>query len=196
MMLNVKIKGLFLLLTLILAVAPAGAEYVKALNPSCDVCPVVIAYNGQESRAILGEKGLTAVRNIEKAFPKKAVMIDIDGIKAPGPEIGNRDGYEIRVFIYPHLIVMSTIQDASALKIHTDYQNLVTDPLAWRPEIHLSPAKKIQINMTDSLEDAWVKFGLTRIHSHVNDQVQNAKWEEKLAAFIIENLMIAIEHQF
>lgn len=163
-----KTRGMiFILVTLIFFPEIIFAERVKPLNPDCDVCPVVICYEGEEARRILG--GLNSVVKLS-ALEEKTSKIDLDGVRKTGSEKDADEGYELLVFSYKHLISINSIHDGAVIQIKTDHQNLSPKGSldTWAPEIHLRPPDFARINKTDSLDAAWNKFKEGSLYSYVN----------------------------
>lgn len=158
---------IFFLVTLIFFPGEIFAERVKPLNPDCDVCPVVICYEGEEARRILG--GVYSLMKLS-ALEEKTSKIDLDGVRKTGSEKDADEGYELLVFSYKHLISINSIHDKAVIQIKTDHQNLSPKGNldTWAPEIHLRPPAFAQINKTDSLDAAWDKFKEGSLYSYVN----------------------------
>ncbi len=170
------------------------AEKVKPLNPDCDVCPVVIAYEGDEAKNILGEKIKQQILKLSK-MQKKVLKIDLDGIKPVGSEHDNNKGYELIVYTYPHLISISTVQDSSNIKIQTDYQSLKSnmDINKWSPKIELMPSNDLAIDREDSLETAWSKMRLSIIYSYINNNIDHRKWDNAFKKFLGNIISLATD---
>jgi hypothetical protein len=169
------------------------AERVKPLNPDCDVCPVVICYDGDEAKGILGKAGIQLLLKL-KEIEKKTIKIDLDGLKKIGSEKDSDEGYELLVFGYKHLISINSIRYGAVIKIRTDYRNLNSEGVSnsWTPEIHLKPDNNIQIEKDDDLETAWNKFKKSPLyHSINNNSMDHSGWTDnlrKMVLHVLENL--------
>jgi hypothetical protein len=167
-----------MLIFVLLFVFPGSVlgEKVKPLNPDCDVCPVVICYDGEEAKGILGKEGAKLLLKLS-TIQKKISKIDLDGVKKPGSENEDNEGYELLVFIYPNMIAINFISDSSAIKIQTDSKNLAPDGVtrAWAPEIYLSP-HYAPIKKDDDIKTAWGKVKESSLYQYVN----NNKKEDRI----------------
>lgn len=190
---NTKKKSFFYLICLVFAVpAVLLAERVKPLNPDCAVCPVVISYEGEEAKKLLGSDGTALLMRLANIDHNKTIKIDMDGIKSPGSESDSDNGYELLVFVYPHLIAINCIQDESSIKISTDHKQLNAKALDnWSPEIHLKAAE-IKIEKDDDLEIAWEKIKISRLYKYISN-MGKASWDENLSDTIHMVLKAAVE---
>ena len=72
-------------LAVVLQIMPAYAEAVKPLNPDCDVCPIVISFPGNETKAMLGQEAVALLRKTI-AVGHRETKLDMDGMLKPGSE--------------------------------------------------------------------------------------------------------------
>jgi hypothetical protein len=172
---RMKLRWLILLLILLI-VFPGGilAEKVKPLNPDCDVCPVVISYEGEEARGILGKEGVALLLKLS-TIKEKTSKIDLDGVKKTGSERDGNEGYELLVFSYKHMISINSIRDGAVVKIQTDFQNLNSGGGAnsWAPEIYLTPPSFAAIQKDDDLKTAWDKVKNSTLYEYINTSNAN-----------------------
>ena len=176
-------KSFFCLICLVFAVPTVLlAERVKPLNPDCAVCPVVISYEGEEAKKLLGKEGEVLLKELSN-IGEKTIKIDMDGIRKPGSESDSDDGYEFLVFVHPNLIVINCIQDNSSLQIKTDYTKLIPeDSAGWPTEIHIRSAEP-SIEKDDDLEIAWEKVKISRLYEDIKN-FGKATWDENLSLVI------------
>ena len=164
-----------------------SAEVVKPLNPDCDVCPVVISYGKDETKKILGTKGMHLLSLLKK-IDSKTSKIDLDGLKKPGSEKDSDEGYELLVFSYKHLVAINSIKDKTTIKIKTDFKNLRPDNISstWAPEIQLTPPQFSQIEKNDDLETAWEKIKIGMLYQYINNySMDHNTWTENLRKTLI-----------
>lgn len=183
---------LLVLLLIFVKTVDGFAEKVKPLNPDCEVCPVVISYEGSEAKDILGLEGARWLFKMKRQdTDQKVSKIDIDGIKPVGRENDPDQGYELLVFSSKHLIGINSIQDSSGIKIKTDYKHLDSTGAAsaWKPEIQLMPTNSAAIEKDDDLAFAWEKMKASKLYSAINrGGASDEKWEEKLSQFVLHVL--------
>lgn len=156
------------------------AENVKPLNPECAVCPVVISYEGDEARKILGQEGIKLLLKL-KEIDQKTSKIDLDGVRKNGSEFGSDEGYELLVIAYKHKVVINSIQDKSSLTVLTDHE---------KHEIRLKN-DDIRIGKDDDLEMAWAKVKTGKLYEHINGMGM-ADWNENLSKIIYVALKAVI----
>lgn len=183
---ELRLAAFFLMLFIILS-ANAFAEKVKPLNPDCDVCPVVICYDGDEAKRILGKAGIQFLLKL-KDIGQKTIKIDLDGLQKIGSENDSDQGYELTVYGYKHLIAINSIRGGGTIKIKTDYKNISAEGAsnAWAPEIHLTPRTYNQIEKEDDLEIAWEKFKESRLYQYINNNSEShSLWNKKLSKMVL-----------
>ncbi|MBU0993434.1 MAG: hypothetical protein KJ737_13145 [Proteobacteria bacterium] len=166
------------------------AEKVKPLNPDCEVCPVVISYEGDEAKNILGPDVMNQIKRLEK-IEQKTIKIDLNGIKKVGSDKDADEEYELIVNVNRNSIAINSIRDSSTIKIKTDYSNLAMNAWTidkWNPEIQLSPS--ISLHKTDDLELAWDNMKASRIYGYVNNSIDHREWNNKIREFIINILTL------
>ncbi|MBU0993375.1 MAG: hypothetical protein KJ737_12850 [Proteobacteria bacterium] len=182
-------KGfIWLLFFLLMTPFVSLAEKVKPLNPDCDVCPVVISYEGDEAKSILGPDVMNQIRRLEK-IEQKTIKIDLDGIKKVGSEKDADEEYELIVNVNRNSIAINSIQDSSTIKIKTDYNNLAMNAWnidKWNPEIQLLPS--MGLHKTDDIELAWGNMKASRMYGYVNNSIDHREWNNKMKKFIINVL--------
>ncbi len=162
----------------------AAAEKVKPLNPDCDVCPVVISYDSEESRNLIGETGKNLISKLTN-IKEKTVKIDLDGIKKTGSEKDGDDGYELVIFVYQHMVAINAVRDGSSIKLKTGFNHLITHQALdqWNPEIQLTPSDAHAIERSDPLALAWAKMRKSRMYDFINSS--GDKWEQNLGQFLL-----------
>ncbi len=183
---ELRLAAFFLMLFIILS-TNAFAEKVKLLNPDCDVCPVVICYDGDEAKSILGKAGIQFLLKL-KDIDQKTIKIDLDGLQKIGSENDSDQGYELSVRSYKHLISIRSIRDGALIKIKTDYKNLSAEGAlnVWSPEIQLKPRTHAQIEKEDDLETAWIKIKESRLYQYINNNSENhSLWNKNLSKMIL-----------
>ena len=180
--------------SMFIVTALAFAERVKPLNPDCETCPLVISYDGDEARNLLGKDGMSQIMKLEK-IEKKRRKIDLDGLKVIGTEKDSDEGYELLVIVYKHLIVINSLQDGSSIKIRTDFSEpeLHRDMNQWNPEIQLLLSGVNEIKETDNLALAWEKMKDSCIYGHVNNSIDHRKWNKNFRAFVLNVLEAVID---
>lgn len=195
MKLDIVLKETILFcIILFFVMSPVHAETVRPLNPDCEECPVVISYSSEETRTILGNEGQALLMDLETVFPKKSLKIDIDGKKEPGTEESTDNDYELLVFFYPRIIVMTSTQDSSSIKLNTDYATLKQKKGKWNPELELMATEEHEITSRDTLPIAWIKISNSRIYEYINRNKDEKNWNENLQGFVLNILKIGI-HQ-
>ncbi len=186
----VLLIGLFY--PLLLQPSWAYAERVKVLNPKCDVCPVVIAYEGSEAVNLIGEKGRKELLSIVNT-KQKTTKLDFDGLKRVGSERDSDKGYELVVYSSRYSITINSIQDQSSIKITADYNRLKVkkDKTKWAPEIHLKPSIHLDIMKDDNIEAAWNIMKGTKIYKLINNNKGHEKWHDnfkKMILYVLEEI--------
>ncbi|MDX9786052.1 MAG: hypothetical protein RBT11_04735 [Desulfobacterales bacterium] len=171
------------------------AERVKPLNPDCDVCPVVICYEGEEAKRILGKEAVNLLLKLTN-LEQKTNKIDLDGVKNTGSETDSDEGYELLVFSYNHLISINSIFDKAVIQIKTDPRSLSPEGIstAWSPEIHLRPPGFVVIDKTDDLETAWHKVKEGSLYQYINkDGAPHHMFKDNLGKMILYVLKTVTE---
>lgn len=167
-----RMRSWLLLLPLVMLIVFAErvlAEKVKPLNPDCDVCPVVISYDGEEARGILGKEGIRLLLKLA-TIEQKTSKIDLDGVRKTGSERDGDEGYELLVLSYKHMISINSIKDGAVIKIQTDVQHITPGGVtgAWAPEIYLTPPQYAEIEKNDTLGMAWDKVKDGSLYGYIN----------------------------
>lgn len=168
------------------------AEKVKPLNPDCDVCPVVIGYDGEEARDILGKEGIGLLLKLTW-FEQKTSKIDLDGVRKTGSEREGDEGYELLVLSYKHMISINSIKDGAVIKIQTDVQHLTPGGVtgAWAPEIYLTPPRYAEIEKNDTLDMAWDKVKTGSMYEYINKHnADGPVFKENLRKMILYVLQV------
>lgn len=162
----------------------AAAEKVKPLNPDCDVCPVVISYNSDETKNIIGIKGINFILDL-KGIKAKPLKIDLRSVENTGFKTSKDNNCELLVFAYQHMIVINSISDGSSIKLKTEFKDLIKDKNrnSWSPEIQLTPSNEHDIEKTDRLDVAWSKMRQSSMYKLINNGDET--WEQNLGKFLL-----------
>lgn len=180
--------------SLFIITTSAFAERVKPLNPDCETCPVVISYEGDEARSILGKDGMSLIMKLDRV-EKKTRKIDLDGVKAIGTEKDSDEDYELLVIVHKDSITINSIQDLSSIKIITDFDEseLHRNMNKWNPEIQLLLSRANGIRKTDNLDSAWEKMKDSSIYGHVNNSKDPTEWNNNFRKFVLNVLEAVID---
>jgi hypothetical protein len=174
-------------LAVVLLVVPAFAETVKPLNPDCEICPVVIFFDSNETKAMLGQEAVDLLRKVI-AIGERTTKLDLDGMLRPGSDADSNSGYELTVNAYRHFVSIRSNDDGATIKLKTDYRNIGKEgvPGAWSPKIQLSAPSHNQIERTDDLDVAWRRFDESMLAYYINgSHPDRTPSKQKLGSFII-----------
>jgi len=161
------LKTISILILSIFFVLPVNAEKIKNYS-SCDVCPGSIYIIPDEARNIMGIECLKQIRKINRNI-QQIVKIDLDGVmKNGGPEDTNLN-YDIEITSFHNIIYIKSLIDSSYIQIALDDINADRSELLheWHPEIYLQSSHSNEINLKDTVKDAWKKMKTIHIYEWV-----------------------------
>ena len=148
-----------------LILGTVSAEQVANFS-DCDVCPGAIYLPPKEANPILGEK---IFEHFSKIHRGKVVKIDLDSVLKSGSGASLDDGYELRIWKNGNLALIRDLRDNSLIQ-------LVITGTASKPqaEIYLNASKDQEIDLSDSIDLAWMKFRFTNIYQWVGPEKDKA----------------------
>ena len=197
-----KLKHIWtaLVLTAVLTV-PVVAEENKN-DSGCDVCPGAVYFSPEESTEILGDE--IRAWALEWWWQgQRSVWIDLDGVlkNAEAPE--NETHFELQIYGMPDRIFIKSLLDNSVLElvcyaIESKAAVAAGGSAAWSPEIYLFAGHDGQIDLEDSLDEAWRKIRETHIYQWVSrgKDLRETPGEMKARVFRAMQALAPIEINF
>jgi len=167
------IKRFYLVVYLVFLCSSSFAEEVSNYA-DCDVCHGAIHFSAMEAKALLGIKGLMLSAHIPQ---HTVVKIDLDGILKNGSKDTPDDGYEIQVW-GQEIIYIKDLRDRSLIQVVTSSQSAAAiDSMAqYNPQIYLESSRDDEIELTDSIDIAWIKMKHSNIYQWVGDAKNKDEW--------------------
>ncbi len=151
------LAGAMVTAALVWVSCPASAEQVANLS-GCDVCHGAISLSFQETKDLMGDEIFERFGRIRK---NAVVKIDLDGILKPGTGASLDDGFELRIWNNNNVVMIRDLRDKSTI------QFVVTAGPSAR--IYLESSTDNEIDLSDSMDLAWMKFRLSNAYQWVRE---------------------------
>lgn len=165
------IKALFIVVCLISFCALSFAEE-NANYADCDVCHGAIYFPPIETKALLGIEGIRLAAEI---LEFKVIKIDLDGVLANGSKDTPDNGFEIQIW-GREILYIKDLRDHSLILVVTSGQGTSAADAQYTQRIYLESAGNDEIELTDSIDVAWIKMKHTNIYQWVGNTKNKDEW--------------------
>jgi len=151
----------------------------------CDVCHGAIHF-GQKDTAGFLDKNLymEALKGIAKG---KVLKIDLDGVLINGTADTPDEGYELKIW-GKNVFFIQELRDKSLVQVvwlPGDTENGEQDE-GYHLDIYMEPGHDLEIDLKDSVDEAWKKMRFTQIYRWVGKTSDKEKWKILLGEKILD----------
>ena len=133
----------------------------------CDVCYGSIHLDPLETKKIFGQDGL---RYLSDLPDKSVVKIDLDGMMEPGNLSSADAEFELKIWVVEDLLFIKDIKDGSLIQM--------TGTNSGSVHLYLESSKENEIELQDSVDDAWIKMKTSNIYSWIGLIENKQDWYE------------------